>query len=91
MRFLPTLDLWDPGIHAAVWFGRLKLQCGQWVKCGKDGAPARWVCMKPYSMWVAHSEGEHKTSRSFPRLCIAAGLGKTKDMTVEERRAILAA
>jgi len=42
MRFLPTLDLWNPGVNVAVTSGRLVLQPGQWVKCGSD-KPSRMV------------------------------------------------
>ena len=76
MKFLPTVNVWDAAVSAALRAGQLKLQCGQWVRCGIDGAPARWVGQrKGGSMWVAHSEGDKKTTRSFPRLCAAAGKG----------------
>lgn len=80
MKYLPTIDLWSGGIHRALITGALKLQCGQWVVCGKGNRPARFVTVKSDgrsgSIWVAHSEGDRKTTRSFPRLCRAAGKGK---------------
>lgn len=36
MRYLPTVDLWDATISAAIHSGQLKLQSGQWVRCGSD-------------------------------------------------------
>ena len=78
MKYLPTLNLWNPAIYAAIRNGQLKIQCGQWVKCGEDAKPARWVALRPCkTMWVAHSEGDRGTARSFPRLCQAAGKGKS--------------
>jgi hypothetical protein len=36
MRYLPVVDLWDAAIYAAIDTGALRLQRGQWVRCGKD-------------------------------------------------------
>lgn len=69
MRFTKTIDLWASGVTSAILNGNLKLQCGQWVKCGDKGAPARFVKTTGQSIWVAHSEGEDKTTKSFARLC----------------------
>ena len=33
-KFLPTVNLWNPTIDAALRSGQLKLQRGQWVHCG---------------------------------------------------------
>mgnify|MGYP003655569418 FL=1 len=38
MRYLPVIDLWDAAIYAAIDTGALRLQRGQWVKCGKDAS-----------------------------------------------------
>ena len=73
MKYLPTINLWADGITTAILAGQLKLQRGQWVKCGKDGDPARFVQVKSgRSIWVAHSEGDRKTTDSFKRLCSVA-------------------
>ena len=36
MRYLPVLDVWNPVIYAAIDSGALRLQRGQWIKCGPD-------------------------------------------------------
>ena len=85
MRFLPVIDLWNPGIHEAVFNGQLKLQCGQWVRCGSNQL-SRFVRFTGGSIWAAHPEGERGTSRSFPRLCAAAGKGATKRCSARDQQ-----
>ena len=36
MKFVPTVNLWDPAISRLIQDGRLKLQRGQWVRCGLE-------------------------------------------------------
>ena len=61
MKYLPTLDLWNSAIHQAVISGQIKLQCGQWVKCG-GGKPSRFVRSTGRSLWVAHPQENAKAS-----------------------------
>jgi len=73
MRFLPTIDLWANGVTVALRAGQLRLQRGQWVRCGTEGEPSRFVAVREGgSIWVAHSEGRAKTTESFKRLCSIA-------------------
>ena len=73
MRYLPTINLWDPGVQTALLEGRLKLQCGQWVRCGQRRA-SRFVCLRPNRViWAAHPEGKRGTGDSFRRLLTARG------------------
>ena len=71
MKFLPTIDLWADGVSTALRTGALKLQRGQWVRCGKGNKPARFVDVRPCgTIWVAHWEGEKdNTNRKFKGLC----------------------
>lgn len=64
MRYLPTVDLWNNATNNAVRTGQLKLQPGQWVKCGNNRA-SRW-CGKGRSgsMVAAHPKGERGVSNS---------------------------
>ena len=56
MKYLPTLDLWDPGIGKAVETGRLKLQRGQWVRCGQQ-KPSRVVNVSERgTIWAVHPQ-----------------------------------
>ena len=71
MKYLPLIDLHSPGVEAAIRLGRLRLQVGQWVRCGKEGNPSRFVGVVPGSLWVAHCDGglgSGSTKRTFPRL-----------------------
>jgi hypothetical protein len=69
VKYLPTLDLWNPAISAAIRLGNLKLQTGQWVRCGQS-QPSRFVAARAggRSLWVAHPEGTKGTRESFNRL-----------------------
>jgi hypothetical protein len=71
MKYLPTLDLWNHSIQSAILAGQIKLQCGQWVKCG-EGKPSRFVKSTGRSLWVAHPQGTPaKTRERFLSLCCA--------------------
>ena len=61
MKYLPTIDLWNHAFHSAVRTGQLKLQVGQWVKCGNE-KKSRFVCVTPKAktFWVAHPQGNGK-------------------------------
>ena len=57
MRYLPTVDLWNPALHTAVVSGQLKLQPGQWVRCGQR-RPSRFVAVRPRgTIWAVHPDG----------------------------------
>ena len=45
MKYLPTLNLWDSGIHSALVSGQLKLQVGQWIYCGDKEHKSRFVAV----------------------------------------------
>jgi len=59
MKYLPTLNLWDPAVGTAVATGRLRLQPGQWVRCG-DQKPSRIVRdagpAGRLSIWAVHPQ-----------------------------------
>ena len=69
MKFIKPIDLWTHG--EAVLKGQIKLQRGQWVKCGND--MARFVGIsKGRTLWVAHNQGNSKdTLQRFKDLCAA--------------------
>jgi hypothetical protein len=63
MQYLPTIDLWNPAYNHAVRTGQLKLQVGQWVKCGNE-KKSRFVCVKPSgTIWASHWQGNAKATR----------------------------
>lgn len=61
MKYLPTVDVWDPAINAALRNGQLKLQCGQWIQCG-EGPRSRFVGVTEggYSIYAAHWDGSSR-------------------------------
>jgi hypothetical protein len=54
MKFAPILDLWDNGVQDALYSGALRLQRGQWIKCGKDSRPSRFVRANKNQIWLVH-------------------------------------
>tara|TARA_R110000868_G_scaffold205434_2_gene453944 strand:- start:179 stop:391 length:213 start_codon:yes stop_codon:yes gene_type:complete len=69
MKFIKPIDLW---IHGdAILSGQIKLQRGQWVKCGPQ--LSRFVGVKDKrALWVAHTQGSKtETRRRFIDLCEA--------------------
>lgn len=54
MRFLPTVNLWDRSVQAAIQSGQLKLQIGQWCKCGSGSELSRFVAYRNGIFDVVH-------------------------------------
>lgn len=68
MKYLPTLDLWAPGMTEALYSGALRLQRGQWVRCGQE-RPSRFVRATPASIWAIHPQPGQ--ARQFLSVCEA--------------------
>jgi len=64
MTFLPTIDLWDNYSQAALRSGALRLQPGQWVRCGagNDHAAMFAGVTRGGSIYVAHWQGSRKAT-----------------------------
>jgi hypothetical protein len=58
MRYVPTIDLWAPGIITALHDGQLHLQPGQWVRCGKSSPPSRFAGVTPRTVVATHPQGK---------------------------------
>jgi len=43
MKYISTLDIWSPQIQEAIVSGQIKLQRGQWLRCGSTGKRCRFV------------------------------------------------
>lgn len=69
MRYTKTIDLWAEGVQTAIINGNLRIQPGQWVRCG-SGPRSRFVGVKPSGIfWVAHYQGnKYSTNRRFTQL-----------------------
>jgi hypothetical protein len=73
MKYLPTLDVWNPAIHSAIISGQIKLQPGQWIRCGSDQLSRFVAVRKSGLIWAAHPDGKKGVSnRSFKNLLNAA-------------------
>ena len=59
MRYIKTVNLWDPAIHEALEQGNLKLQNGQWIYAGRKDHKSRYVGINPESktIYAAHWQG----------------------------------
>ena len=65
MKYLPTLNLWDAGIHSALVNGQLKLQVGQWIQCG-EGPKSRFVSVNTKVKYIdaVHFTGTASNTRN---------------------------
>ena len=69
MRYIPTPDLWNHHTAYMVRTGQLKLQPGQYVKCGQE-KPSRFVAMTEGKVIVAaHPQDQGKAGERFKPLC----------------------
>ena len=65
MKFVPTLNLWDRAISTLIRDGRMKLQVGQWVRCGSEKR-SRIVCITEHgTIWAIHPNEEKKGRQSY--------------------------
>ena len=55
MQYVKTIDLWDESVASLIRQGALKLQRGQWVRCGR-GRRSRLVDINSLSktVWAVH-------------------------------------
>jgi len=64
MRYLPTINLWAPGMITALQNGQLKLQPGQWVTCGRTDHKSRYAGITPGgTIYAAHWQGNGADTR----------------------------
>lgn len=71
MKFQKTIDLWADGVVDALEKGNLRLQKGQWIRCGQ-AAKSRFVQVKPVSRTIhaVHPKGEAGVStKRFSEAC----------------------
>jgi len=61
MKYMTTLNVWDPSIKSAIETGQIKLQRGQWLRCGNSKHRCRYVgLLGGRSIWVTHWMGSSK-------------------------------
>ena len=68
MRYTKVVDLWDHNTAHMVRNGQLKLQAGQWVKCGQE-QPSRFVKIQDSGVIVAAHPQDGNTRKRFKTLC----------------------
>ena len=58
MKYISTLNLYSNQIQEAIERGQIKLQSGQWLRCGSTGRRCRFVGVRASgSIWVTHWQG----------------------------------
>jgi hypothetical protein len=63
MRYISTLNIWAAGIQQAIETGQIKLQRGQWLRCGSTGKRCRFVGVSSSgSIWVTHWQGSSRAT-----------------------------
>ena len=66
MKYLPTIQLWDNGMTTALSRGQLRLQTGQWVRCGPNAKPSRFVGVTASGIiWAAHWNPHREQEKQF--------------------------
>lgn len=71
MKYTKTIDLWAPGIQEQILNGSLRVQTGQWVRCGSEKL-SRFVRSTGRSLWVAHWQGSGTVTRQRFTTLVAA-------------------
>lgn len=81
MKYLPTINVWNNGVHSALITGQLKLLSGQWIQCGA-GHKSRFISVNNGVINAVHWQGSAKHTQSayilrnkLNRLAIARGKG----------------
>jgi len=65
MKYQPILDIWNGQIQDDVLSGKLKLQRGQWLRCGNSMKPCRFVGVNiGRSIDVVHWQGSPKATNA---------------------------
>ena len=65
MKYQSTLNIWNSQIQDDVLSGELKLQRGQWLRCGDSMKPCRFVGVTiGRSIDVVHWQGSPKATNA---------------------------
>jgi hypothetical protein len=79
MKYLPTVNLWDNTTQEAIKSGQIKLQVGQWCRCGTEGKRCRYVSHTKNSINVVHWQGSSKlTNELFKRRLLRLNQNKVE-------------
>lgn len=65
MKYQPMLNIWNSQIQDDVLSGKLKLQRGQWLRCGNSTKPCRFIGVNiGRSIDVVHWQGSPKATNT---------------------------
>ena len=62
MKFKATINVWMEGVQADIMSGKLKLQPGQWLRCGTTGKRCRYVGHTEFSINAVHWQGNSRAT-----------------------------
>jgi hypothetical protein len=58
MKFQKAINIWAGDIIDQLHSGAMRLQPGQWIKCGADAKPSRYCGATPRTIIAAHPQGK---------------------------------
>jgi len=62
MRYVKTLNIWNSVVLNNILSGAIKLQRGQWLRCGSKGKRCRYVGHSILTIDVVHWQGDGSTT-----------------------------
>jgi hypothetical protein len=54
MKFIPAINIHEPGIEAQLYSGEMKLQPGQWIHCGDGTRASRFAGATRHVIYASH-------------------------------------
>jgi hypothetical protein len=86
--YRPAADLWDESTRAALDAGTLRLQSGQWIKCG-SAVLSRFHHHNPATGHVCAFHGHAKGSGQASRRYLAYVAGCKEERAAADKRALM--
>ena len=79
MMYIKPLNMWDNATQKAVISGQIKLQAGQWVRCG-SGRLSRFICVRNKTLWLAHWQGTTRATEKKFQSLLQASKGRKENV-----------
>jgi hypothetical protein len=64
MKFQKSINIWADGVQDQIRTGKLKVQRGQWMRCGTQGKPCRFVSCNGRTFSIVHWQGSSKRTQA---------------------------
>lgn len=77
-KFQSVVNLWDVDTDAAIKAGRIKLQRGQYVRCGDGGPLSRFVAYRDGVYNVVHGGTGAEVRARFQARCAALAAARAR-------------